>query len=49
MYIEDQGWFLNCAAKVETDLTPKELLKFLKSIEQKLGRKTSRNEMGPEL
>jgi 2-amino-4-hydroxy-6-hydroxymethyldihydropteridine diphosphokinase len=40
MYIEDQGWFLNCTAKVETDLAPEELLKFLKSIEQKLGRKT---------
>lgn len=40
MYIEDQGGFLNCATEVETDLTPKELLKFLKSIEQKLGRKT---------
>jgi 2-amino-4-hydroxy-6-hydroxymethyldihydropteridine diphosphokinase len=40
MYVEDQGWFLNCAAKIETNLAPEELLKFLKSIEQKLGRKT---------
>ena len=40
MYIEDQDWFLNGAAKVETKLTPKELLLFLKDIEQKLGRKS---------
>jgi 2-amino-4-hydroxy-6-hydroxymethyldihydropteridine diphosphokinase len=40
MYVEDQGWFLNCAAKIETNLAPEELLKFLKSIEHKLGRKT---------
>jgi len=39
MYKEDQGWFLNCATKVETELSSKKLLKFLKSIEQKLGRK----------
>jgi len=48
MYIEDQGWFLNCAVEVETDLTPKELLKFLKNIEQKLGRKTVRRN-GPRI
>jgi 2-amino-4-hydroxy-6-hydroxymethyldihydropteridine diphosphokinase len=40
MYVEDQGLFLNCAAKIETNLAPEELLKFLKNIEQKLGRKT---------
>ena len=40
MYVEDQGLFLNCAAKIETNLAPEELLKFLKRIEQKLGRKT---------
>jgi 2-amino-4-hydroxy-6-hydroxymethyldihydropteridine diphosphokinase len=39
MYIEKQDWFLNGAAKIETELTPKELLVFLKDIEQKLGRK----------
>ena len=48
MYIEDQGWFLNCALKVETDLAPKELLKFLKNIEQKLGRKTVKRN-GPRI
>ncbi len=39
MYIENQGWFLNCVAKVETELPPRELLKFLKRTEQELGRK----------
>jgi 2-amino-4-hydroxy-6-hydroxymethyldihydropteridine diphosphokinase len=39
MYIEKQNWFLNGAAKIETELPPKELLAFLKKIEKKLGRK----------
>jgi len=48
MYVEEQGWFLNGVVKVETKLTPKELLLFLKDIEQKLGRKSgARN--GPRI
>ena len=39
MYLEKQDWFLNGAAKIETELPPKELLAFLKKIEKKLGRK----------
>ncbi len=39
MYVEGQNWFLNGAVKIETELTPKELLVFLKKIEQQLGRK----------
>ena len=39
MYIEKQEWFLNGAAKIETELPPKELLALLKKIEKKLGRK----------
>jgi 2-amino-4-hydroxy-6-hydroxymethyldihydropteridine diphosphokinase len=39
MYMENQGWFLNCAAKVETKMHPKDFLGFLKGVEQKLGRK----------
>ena len=39
MYLENQEWFLNGAAKVDTELKPKELLGFLKSTEKKLGRK----------
>ena len=38
MYYKDQDWFLNCAIKIETDLTPLELFSFLQSIEKKLGR-----------
>jgi 2-amino-4-hydroxy-6-hydroxymethyldihydropteridine diphosphokinase len=37
--LEDQDWFLNCAAKVETKLTPRQLLEFLKNVEKELGRK----------
>ena len=48
MYMEKQAWFLNAAAKVETEHSPKEFLALLKSIEQEMGRKlTSRN--GPRI
>lgn len=40
MYVEEQDWFLNGAAKVETNLAPMQLLLFLKDVEQKLGRKS---------
>jgi len=40
MYVQEQDWFLNGAAKVETKLPPRRLLLFLKDIEQKLGRKS---------
>jgi 2-amino-4-hydroxy-6-hydroxymethyldihydropteridine diphosphokinase len=36
---KDQPWFLNCACSAETDLAPHALLKFVKAIERKLGRK----------
>jgi 2-amino-4-hydroxy-6-hydroxymethyldihydropteridine diphosphokinase len=40
----DQDWFLNAAAHIETQLTPRELLNHLLAIEQKLGRvRTVRN------
>ncbi len=39
MYLENQDWFLNGSAKVETELKPRELLDFLKSTEKKMGRK----------
>ena len=35
---KDQDWFLNCAAKFQTELKPNGLLGFLQSIEEKLGR-----------
>lgn len=34
-----QPWFLNCAAAVDTELTPLEFLKRLLAIEQSMGRK----------
>ena len=34
----NQGWFLNCAVKVTTSMSPEELLEFLQSIEKNLGR-----------
>ncbi len=36
---KEQGWFLNCALEIETNLKPEELLKFFHSIEKSLGRK----------
>ncbi|MBZ5503291.1 MAG: 2-amino-4-hydroxy-6-hydroxymethyldihydropteridine diphosphokinase [Acidobacteriia bacterium] len=33
------GWFLNCVAEAETDLTPAELLQALLAIELSLGRR----------
>ncbi len=48
MYLENQGWFLNGVAKVETELNPQDLLDFLKKTEKNLGRKeTVRN--GPRI
>lgn len=41
-----QGLFLNCAAQIETALSPASLLKSLKSIELQLGR-TQREKWGP--
>lgn len=38
MYLEDQGWFLNCVTVAETDLEPGELMGWLKEIERKEGR-----------
>jgi 2-amino-4-hydroxy-6-hydroxymethyldihydropteridine diphosphokinase len=35
----DQPWFVNCVAEVSTGLTPLQVLKRVKSIERKLGRR----------
>ena len=44
----DQDWFLNAAAKIETQLSPRGLLNRLLAIERKLGRvRTVRN--GPRI
>ena len=41
MYHEDQSWFLNCVAAVETDSSPRELLERLQTIELEMGRERS--------
>lgn len=38
MYYEKQDWFMNCVVKVETRMKPKELLTFLRRIEDRLGK-----------
>lgn len=35
---EDQPWFYNCVAEIQTDLTPMMLLETLQAIENELGR-----------
>ena len=35
------GWFLNCAVEAQTELMPRQLLRRLRRIEQRLGRKRS--------
>ena len=44
--VPDQPWFLNCAVALETASTPRELLKFVLAIEEKMGRLRMR-EKGP--
>ncbi len=34
-----QGWFLNLAAEVETDLMPRQLLHAIRRVEQEMGRR----------
>ena len=45
----DQDWFINYAVKIETDLTPGELLKHIKSVEQTAGRKQNAIRFGPRI
>jgi 2-amino-4-hydroxy-6-hydroxymethyldihydropteridine diphosphokinase len=39
--VPDQPWFYNQVVEAEADLSPRELLKLLKKIEQRMGRKDS--------
>jgi len=34
-----QGWFLNCAVEAETELLPRQLLRAVRAIEQRAGRR----------
>ncbi|OMH81563.1 Folic acid synthesis protein fol1 [Zancudomyces culisetae] len=49
MYVLDQPAFLNTAFKIETTLSPQELLDFLKGIEADLGRDFSMMRFGPRV
>lgn len=46
---EDQDWFVNAMAKIETTLAPMELLKQLKAIEVAAGRTTPKIRYGPRI
>lgn len=48
MYHEDQPWFINCAAKAETELSPREMLSRLKEVERRMGR-TNEIRYGPRI
>ncbi len=39
MYLEDQAWFLNAVASLETKLAPRALLLAIRSVERAMGRK----------
>ena len=45
---KDQDWFLNCAAKIESERPPRALLEWLQSIERQLGRR-QRIKNGPRI
>jgi len=40
--VTDQRWFLNCVVAIETEKTPRELLKLVLSIEEAMGRVRTR-------
>jgi len=46
MGVEEQRWFINTVVEVETELAPEELLRSLKEIERKVGRR-ERRRWGP--
>lgn len=44
--VTDQPWFLNCAAKLETEKMPKQLMKSILDLERSMGR-VRKNKKGP--
>ena len=38
---EEQDWFINGVLEIETELSPHELLRFVKTVESKVGRRKS--------
>ena len=45
---EDQPYFINCVVKIETELSPSDLLASLQSVEDRLGRR-GKERWGPRL
>ena len=46
---EEQDWFINCVVKIETTLTPFQLLSRLKAIERDAGRMNHSVRFGPRI
>ncbi|MFC1896481.1 2-amino-4-hydroxy-6-hydroxymethyldihydropteridine diphosphokinase [Thermodesulfobacteriota bacterium] len=47
--LEEQPWFVNCAARVETGLEPEDLFEVLKGIEHSAGRREGSVRFGPRV
>jgi 2-amino-4-hydroxy-6-hydroxymethyldihydropteridine diphosphokinase len=47
--VTDQGWFVNCAAALETTMTPDELIASLLGIEREMGRRERTQNKGPRI
>jgi 2-amino-4-hydroxy-6-hydroxymethyldihydropteridine diphosphokinase len=45
----NQGWFVNCAVRIETALSPTALLSVLKKIEKDMGRQKDTVRFGPRI
>lgn len=45
---QEQAWFINAAAEIRTDLSPRALFSVLKAIEQRMGR-TAGTKWGPRV
>ena len=44
--VKDQPWFLNCAVELETELMPKQLMKAVLALEERMGRRRKQSK-GP--
>jgi 2-amino-4-hydroxy-6-hydroxymethyldihydropteridine diphosphokinase len=49
MDFKDQDWFINAVVKIGTDLSPLDLLKALKAIQEKAGRTKDEIRYGPRI
>jgi 2-amino-4-hydroxy-6-hydroxymethyldihydropteridine diphosphokinase len=49
VYLEDQDWFINCAARIGTRLDPQALLERLQAVERDAGRSLEQPRFGPRV